>query len=182
MRIVGLDLAGNPKNDTGYCLFDVGDVKSVSTRILHSDEEILYELESSSPELVAVDAPLTYGGERRRCDELLRQYGALPVTIKGMEVLAQRGTALASHLKDKGISYIEVFSTASAKILGVYSKDDFRMQKSMMALDLQGDVNTKILSRDELDAVVAAVTAYLHTVGQTRDVGDEAGVITVPEV
>ena len=71
---------------------------------------------------------------------------------------------------------------ASAKMLGVYNKDDFAMQKGMMALDIEGDVNTRILVRDELDAIVAAVTGYLHLLGQTREVGDAGGRIVVPNV
>jgi len=182
MRVAGLDLAGSSGNATGYCLLDVGDVKSVVTRTLHSDDEILRELGSARPDLTAVDAPLVYDGGRRLCDDILREYGALPVTLKGMTVLAERGRALVSKLKAAGLEFIEVYSTASAKILGVYSRNDFTFQKSMTALDLQGDVNTRILSRDELDAVMAAVTAYLHRIGQTRSVGDERGVIIIPKI
>jgi len=182
MRVVGLDLAGSHRNVSGYCVLDVGEVKSVTTKLLHSDEEILSELKSAGPDLVAVDAPLVYDGGRRKCDEMLREYGALPVTLKGMGVLAGRGSALASEMKAVKFNYIEVFSTASAKILGIYSKNDFTLQKNMMALDLQGDINTRILSRDELDAVLAAVTGYLHLISQTRSVGDESGVVVVPNV
>jgi predicted nuclease with RNAse H fold len=183
MRVVGLDLAGSPKNETGFCLLaDSGGKKAVATRLLHSNEEILSELKASRPDLVAVDAPLIYHGERRGCDELLREYGALPVTLRGMETLAQRGKALAAELDDYGFAYIEVYAKASAKILGVYHKDDFPMQKAVMGLDLQGELNSRILTRDELDAVVAAVTGYLHLMGQTRTVGDSSGMVVLPKV
>jgi predicted nuclease with RNAse H fold len=182
MRVVGLDLAGSPRNETGYCVLDVGDVKAVTTRVLHSDDEILYELKSDRPKLTAVDAPLKYDGGKRSCDEMLREYGALPVTLKGMTVLAERGRGLASKLHAEGLECIEVYSTATAKILGLYSKNDFTLQKNMMALDLTGELTSKILSRDELDAVLAAVTAYLHLIGQTKSVGDDAGEIIIPEI
>lgn len=184
MRIIGLDLAGSPKNGTGYCLLvESGGKKTVFTRILHSDEEILSLLLEERPiDLVAVDAPLVYEGNRRKCDELLREYGALPVTLRGMETLAIRGKAFADLLSSEGFQYIEVFSTASAKVLGVYNKDDFPMQKAMMGLDLDGEVNTRILSRDELDALAAALTGYLHLLGQTKVVGDEQGRIVLPAV
>ena len=178
-----MDLAGSPKNASGFCLLvESGGVKNVTTKVLHSDGEILAEVARAGSELVAVDAPMVYEGGSRRCDELMREYGALPVTLRGMETLARRGKALASEFSRMGVRYVEVFSTGSAKILGVYSKDDFTLQKNMMALDLQGDVNAKILSRDELDAVLAAVTGYLRILGETRDVGDENGRITVPNV
>jgi predicted nuclease with RNAse H fold len=183
MRVVGLDLAGSPKNDTGFCLLaDSGGKNAVAARILHSDEEIISGIRDARPDIVSVDAPLVYNGQRRKCDDILSEYGALPATLKGMETLALRGRALASSLDDYGFKYIEVYSKASAKILGVYNKDDFPMQKAMMGLDLQGDVNTRILIRDELDAIMAAVTGYLHLIGQTRSVGDDSGWVIVPKV
>jgi predicted nuclease with RNAse H fold len=183
MRVVGIDLAGSPKNDTGYCIIeDSGGSKAVLAWILHSDEEILRALKDAGADLVAVDSPLTYEGVRRKCDEDLKEYGALPVTLRGMTTLAIRGRGLAAKLRDGGFRHVEVFSTASAKILGVYHKEDFPMQKSMMALDLQGDVNTRLLTRDEIDAVVAALTGYLHLHGRTRSVGDGKSDIVVPNV
>ncbi|MBD3387663.1 MAG: DUF429 domain-containing protein [Candidatus Altiarchaeales archaeon] len=182
MRVVGLDLAGSPKNSTGFCILEVEGGKTVHTRLIHSDEEILSDVTSADPDLVAVDAPLIYEGVRRNCDDLLREYGALPVTLKGMEVLAERGRKIASDLKRLGLDYIEVFPTASAKILGVYSKNDFTLQKNMMALDLKGDLNTKILSRDELDAVLASLTGFLYLQGQSEPVGDENGLVHIPLV
>ncbi|MCX6695086.1 MAG: DUF429 domain-containing protein, partial [Candidatus Altiarchaeota archaeon] len=172
-----------PKNESGYCVLSVEDgVKSVETRILYSDEDILSEVMKTAPDLVAVDAPLIFSGVNRKCDELLHGYGALPVTLRGMEVLARRGSAFAVKLRGINVKFIEVFSTASAKILGVYSKNDFGMQKSMMSLGIRGSVSDRILSRDELDAVLAAVTGFLHLEKQTREVGDESGVIMIPEV
>ncbi len=183
MRVVGLDLAGSQRNDTGWCLLaDTGGVKAVACRLLHSDDEIMSGLRDARPDLVAVDAPLTYSGARRACDEALREYGALPVTLRGMEALAVRGRGLAQKMRSGGFRFIEVNSQASARILGVYDRNDFTMQKAMMALDLEGDVNSKILSRDELDAVVAAVTGYLSLLSQTREVGDDAGRVAVPDV
>lgn len=174
MRVVGLDLAGSPKNSTGYCLLAVeDDKKTVSTRLLYSDEEIVSLTADSRADVVAVDAPIKYSGSRRGCDEALREYGALPVTLKGMEVLAERGSKLAPRLTEKGLEVIEVFAKGSAKMLGFYAKDDFAMQKSMMALDLSGDMSTKIMSRDEMDAVAAAITGYLYLVGKARAVGED---------
>ena len=182
MRVVGLDLAGNPSNATGYCILHAEKTKTVQTRTLHSDEEILSTLSSSKPDLVAVDAPLVYDGQRRLCDDLLRQYGALPVTLPGMEVLAKRGSSLAAQLSERKLPAIEVYANASARILGVYSKKDFTMQKSMMGLSLEGDINSKILTRDELDSVLAALTGYLHLAGQTEKVGQDQATIIVPKV
>ncbi|HHQ44698.1 MAG TPA: DUF429 domain-containing protein [Candidatus Altiarchaeales archaeon] len=183
MRIIGLDLAGKPSNPTGFCILESdGGCKKVSTSIAYSDDEILEKIFSIQPDLVAVDAPLKYAGVNRLCDEELSRYGALPATLSGMSVLAARGTNLAKKLADAGLKCIEVHSKSSAKILGVYAKDDFDFQKNIMALDVDGGIANRLYSRDELDAVVAAITGYLHLEGATREVGDSAGVIQVPSV
>jgi hypothetical protein len=47
---------------------------------------------------------------------------------------------------------------------------------------LDGDINRRLLIKDELDAISAAVTAYLHLMGQTKTIGDESGSIVIPSV
>ncbi len=183
MKYVGIDLAGNPKNDTGFCILVInGDGRTISASILHSDAELIDKIGKTGQAIVAIDAPLTYAGVNRKCDEDLREYGALPATLPGMEVLAKRGTNLAKELGKKGHKVIEVYATASAKILGFYEKDERAAQKKLMEFDLAGDIQKRILSRDELDALFCALTAYLHAGGQTEQVGDESGKITIPKV
>ena len=187
MKIVGIDLAGNPKNDTGFCDLEVtSGKKSVTTKILHFDVEIIGGVEKTNPEIIAIDAPLTYSGVPRKCDGELREYGSLPVTLRGMEVLAIRGKQLAEELKAKNFKVIEVFSTASAKILGFYSEPgksaERKMQKKLLKANLSGDIERKFLTKDELDAVFAAITGYLYLSGSTRTVGDDSGKIVIPEV
>ncbi|OYT26328.1 MAG: hypothetical protein B6U97_04005 [Candidatus Altiarchaeales archaeon ex4484_96] len=183
MKVVGLDLAGKPVNDSGFCVLSVeGESKHVLVKVLHSDEEIINELEHIKPELTAVDAPLIYSGKNRKCDVDLSSYGALPVTLRGMEVLALRGAHLALELKDSGFDLIEVHAAACAKILGYYDRDEKKVQKSLLESGLKGDIEKRFLSRDELDAVFSALTAFLHLKKSTRQVGDEEGVIVVPGV
>ncbi|MBN2015007.1 MAG: DUF429 domain-containing protein [Candidatus Altiarchaeota archaeon] len=183
MKVVGLDLAGNPKNDTGFCIMEVADDrKHVSTSIVHSDPEIIEKLKEIKPELVAIDAPLTYSGTNRRCDDELREYGALPVTLRGMETLAKRGSMLAEKLRDNGMEFIEVFSTATAKILGFYDRREMMMQKNLIASGIKGSVDERILSKDELDAIFAAITACLHLSEKTVAVGEGDNRIITPQV
>jgi predicted nuclease with RNAse H fold len=183
MRVVGLDLSGSPKNETGFCLLvaEEGD-KNVQTGIIHTNDDIIAKVLASKPDVVCIDAPLTYDGGRRKCDEILAELGALPVTLRGMESLAIRGRGLAQQLRKQGVDCIEVFAAGSAKTLGVFSKDDLTMQKAIMGLDLKGDLDARILTRDELDAIVAAMTGYLHLMGQTKAVGDGRGMIMLPSV
>jgi len=180
MKVVGIDLAGNPKNPTGFCILSVGENKKIAmAKILRSDEEILGELKKSDAGLVAIDAPLTFKGENRMCDDELRIYGALPPTLRGMTKLAERGTKLAGKLKKLNFEVIEVFPTASAKILGFYDKKEIVMQKRLISAGI-GGLEDRILKKDELDAVFAALTVHLEK--GTEEVGDEEGVIIVPKV
>lgn len=182
MKIVGIDLAGNPTNDTGFCILTVDDEKSVSTSILKSDSEILERLKEIQPEIVAIDAPLIFEGRNRPCDDELREYGALPVTLRGMEVLARRGSSLAIEIKKLNLNMIEIFATASAKILGFHDPDNKKMQKRLIEAKISGDVDKRFLTKDELDAVFAAITGYLYLNDSTKEVGDDNGKIVIPKV
>ena len=181
MKIVGIDLAGNPKNETGFCVLEANHDKFVSTEILYSDSEIINKLKEVNPEIIAIDAPLTFSGNNRRCDDLLREYGSLPVTLRGMVILANRGSELAKNLSKK-FKLIEVFSTATAKILGMYEKDDNVVQKNLLNSGIKGDIEKKFLVRDELDAIFAALTGYLYLNKETESIGDENGIIVIPRV
>lgn len=180
MKIVGVDLAGNPSNDTGLCLLTVDGSKSVKTEILHSDEDILKRIHEIKPDVIAIDAPLIFSGDKRQCDHILREYGTLPVTLRGMEILAIRGANLSKKLED--FKVIEVFATATGKILGLYDKDTRRVQKMLISAGIEGDIGTRFLTRDELDSIFAALTGFLHLDGKTKTVGDAGGEIVVPEV
>lgn len=183
MKVVGIDLAGNPKNDTGFCILEVKDDKKiVKTSLLHSDSEIIDKIKEVNPELIAIDAPLTFSGINRKCDDELQSYGTLPVTLRGMEILAKRGTELAKELRKLKFRVIEIFATASAKILGFYDQNEKNMQNNLMNSDLEGDIQRRILTRDEIDAIFSALTGYLHLNGSTKEIGDENGKIVVPKV
>ncbi|MBU0762529.1 MAG: DUF429 domain-containing protein [Candidatus Altiarchaeota archaeon] len=179
MRVVGLDLAGSERNTTGFCIFEESGEKVVSTMLLHTDEEIVSGLKNACPDLIAVDAPLDFAGTDRECDIALRKYGVLPPTMHGMRTLAVRGTALAKKIRECQLEYVEVSVRASSKILGLNSKDDFVVQKRLMGLDLGGDITKRILSRDELDSVCAAVTGALHLLGESEVIANQ---VVIPRV
>jgi len=187
MKIAGIDLAGSPGNETGLCILEINkkdenEEKFAVTKILHSDTEIIENLKKIDPDITAIDAPLKFSGVNRECDEELRKYGALPVTLRGMNVLAKRGKELAGELKKLNLNYIEIFSTASAKILGLYDKDVMKVQKGLIKFGIRGDTEKRILTKDETDAIFAALTGYLHLEGLTEEVGDDEGKIVVPRV
>jgi len=183
MKVVGIDLAGSEKNDTGFCvLVSDGSSKKVRINLLKNDRDIKLQCDLIKPELIAIDAPLTpaRNAYMRKADEELKEYGALPHSLRGMTYLVERGINLGNQLK-KDYNVIEVFNTATAKILGFYDKADIEMQKKLAKM-VDGDLKDRVLTRDELDAISAAFTAFLHIQGRTIEVGDDEGKIIIPKV
>jgi uncharacterized protein len=182
MRIVGLDLAGSDKNDTGLCVLQVdGNLKKAKTSLLKHDDDILLQIELLKPDLVAIDAPLSKAknGYARLCEEELQQYGMLPQNLRGMTYLVERGAILGESIKAQKI---EVYTKASAKILGLDSKDNFEVQKAIINMGIDGDLSERLLKKDEIDAIVAAITGYLHISGKSDAIGDDEGVVIIPKV
>ena len=178
MKIIGIDLAGFEKNDTGLCIFED---KIVRVKIVKTDQEIIDEIDRESPDLVCIDGPITLPIQvQRKADLELKQYGALPPLLGGMRYLTMRGNRL--HEKLVGYRVIEVMNRATVKILGFAFNDPAERQKALLAMDIKGDIEHRQLTKDEVDSITAAITGYLYLEGKTQEVGDEEGIIIVPKV
>lgn len=179
MKAVGIDLAGLEKNDTGFCALD--DKNNAEVCILHTDIEIINAVQKENPDIACIDGPLSKpaAGIMRKCDAELRRYGALPPMLMGMKALTERATKLRSALENLGFKVIEVFPNATANILGYYDRDWRNIQGKMATLKIFFKRN---LTKDEIDAVSAAITGILFLRGQTKNIGDKGGVIVVPAV
>jgi predicted nuclease with RNAse H fold len=178
-KIIGIDLAGMEKNDTGFCILVD---RNAVVKILHRDLEILAEIEKEKPDLICIDGPTTLPMQMmRKCDVELQQYGAIPPMIGGMRYLTMRATKLHEALEKK-YRTIEVHTTSTAKILGFWDAEPTRRQKALMKMGITGDVDKRILTKDEVDAIVAAITGYLYLEGKTVEVGDKEGKIVIPRI
>jgi predicted nuclease with RNAse H fold len=169
LNIVGIDLAGKTKNPTGICILTDNDrvLKTVK-----EDEEIVDIVTTVQPDVIAIDAPIIKGKPRiRKADRLLKKYRSFPPTLPGMIPLTLRGSTLAAQLSTY-CRVIEVFPTATAKILGVYHKN----YKETAALL---EVNVK--NKHELDAYLCCLTGKMFLEKKTVSIGDEEGTIIVPE-
>lgn len=145
MRAVGIDLAGKPENDSGFCILtDEGS----ETKLLHTDTEILAAIEAAKPDIIAIDAPfwLPKTGNWRPAEDALMKRGFRPLSpmFPSMRMLAMRAMHIVRMLRERGYRVIEVFPRASEQILGL-SKEPRKNQ-------------------DEYDALLAALTgkAYLE--------------------
>jgi uncharacterized protein len=151
MKVVGVDLAGKFENPTGFC--SMTDEKT-ETKLLHTDQDILSEIDAIKPECVAIDGPfwLPQRGAWRPSEEKLLKMGFRPLSpiLPNMRMLAMRAANIAKMLRERGYLVIEVFANASEKVLGL-SKEPRKNQ-------------------DEYDALMCALTAKAYVDGSYEDI------------
>jgi len=159
MKVVGLDLAGLVKNGTGFCLLLTpgkgSPLGKTETKVLHTDMEIIGEIEVLRPDCIAIDAPfwLPKVGAWRPSEQELMKRGFEPLSpmLPSMKVLSLRASHLVRILRERGFNVIEVFSKASEKVLGL-SKEPRR-------------------NKDEYDALLCALTAKAYLNDKYIDIG-----------
>jgi len=192
--IVGIDLAGSERRDTGLCVMDLK-MRS-QTMVLHTDQEILQSTVKARPDVVSIDAPLFLPKGReslevkgpphfRECDkELLRMHiKFFPISLGPMRMLTARGMRLRSVLETQGFEVIESFPGAIQDLLKMPRKQKGLSQLASalrrygVAMKGQG----RGLSGDELDAVTSALVGLLYVKGQYRAIGDPTeGLMILP--
>jgi predicted nuclease with RNAse H fold len=192
--VVGIDLAGSEKRNTGFCLMDSG--MSCRTMVLHTDDEILSHTLDAEPSVVSIDAPLFLPKGRksiedrgpphfRECDrELLRMHiRFFPISLGPMRMLTTRGMRLRAIMEGRGIEVIESFPGAIQDLLHMPRKQaglpllaraltDYGIALGKPAGELNGD---------ELDAVTSALVGLLYRKGKYRAIGDPTeGLMILP--
>jgi predicted nuclease with RNAse H fold len=190
--VVGVDLAGSPKRNTGICTLKKNSITFCT--ILHTDEEIIHYIEKEKPALVTIDAPLNLPPGRksiedknaehfRPCDRELLRRGIrfFPITLGPMRLLTKRGIHLKRVLARRGYAVIEVYPGAAQDIWHTGRKQDglSRLRHGLRKLGVKG-LNKK-MSGDELDAVTAALVGQLFLRGKAEVLGNfKQGAIVIP--
>ena len=126
-KVVGIDLAGSSKRNTGICTLRRDNI--ISCTIVRTDPEIIHYIEKENPALIAVDAPLNLppgrksiedknGEHFRPCDQELLRRGIrfFPITLGPMRLLTKRGIHLKRVLTRRGYPVIEVYPGAAQDI------------------------------------------------------------------
>jgi predicted nuclease with RNAse H fold len=168
MNIIGVDLAAKQKNPTGICSLN----QKTTLFTLYTNQDITDTVQNCQPDLIALDAPLIKGKIRiREADRYLRRYGALPPTMSSMTPLVRRGSKLAEVFLAVGYEVIEVFPTATAKILGVYSQD-YKLMAQKFGIQPRNE--------HEMDAFLAAFTGRLKMTQKAIEIGDDDGKVVLP--
>ncbi len=191
--VVGIDLAGSPKRDTGICL--MLNKKIIKYATLHEDKDIIAFVKEANPQIIGIDAPLSLppgrkslddnnGVHLRECDKELtkRKIRFFPVTLGPMRMLTLRGLYLKKRFKRLGYNSIEIYPGATQDIYGIPRKQHSMegLLKGLEGLGIKG-LNAE-MNNDELDAVTGAFTAYLYLKGKAEILGSlKAGAIIIPK-
>ncbi len=192
--VVGIDLAGSEKRNTGFCVMDAK--MRCLTRVLHTDEEILESTRRSAPSVVSIDAPLFLPKGRksiedrgpphfRECDrELLRMHiRFFPISLGPMRMLTTRGMNLRARLEADGLEVIESFPGAVQDLLGMPRKQAGLplLAKALRDYGIGLGRRAGSLNGDELDAVSSALVGLLYKKGEYRAIGDPSeGLMILP--
>jgi predicted nuclease with RNAse H fold len=194
-KVVGIDLAGSEKRDTGFCCMD--ERMLCSTSVLHADGEILGRTVAAHPRVVSIDAPLFLPRGReslerkgpphfRECDLELRRMKIrfFPISLGPMRMLTARGMRLRAALEKEGLEVIESFPGAIQDILGIPRKQA-GLQELELGLRSQGvrwKKQADERSGDELDAVTSALVGLMYVRNEYRAIGDPGeGLMILPK-
>jgi predicted nuclease with RNAse H fold len=191
-KVVGIDLAGSAKRNTGICTLKNDNITFCT--VVHTDHEIINYIEKENPTLIAIDAPLNLPPGRksmedrnsehfRPCDRELLRRGIrfFPITLGPMRLLTERGIRLKRFLTRRGYAVIEVYPGAAQDIWHTGRKQDglSKLRKGLQKLGVKG-LNSK-LNGDELDAVTAALVGQLFLRGKAEVLGNfKRGAIVIP--
>jgi hypothetical protein len=191
--VVGVDLAGSPRRNTGICALRGMTITSFAT--VHTDEEILAFIGRIGPDLIAIDAPLSLPPGRTSLEErnashfrpsdrelLKRGIRFFPITLGPMRLLTLRGIEMKKKLKQRGYDVIEIYPGAAQDVFGIPRKQHglVRLLNGLVRLGLEG--LTKGMNSDELDAVTGALVGRMYLKGQAEVLGDvKTGAIVIPK-
>jgi predicted nuclease with RNAse H fold len=192
---VGIDLAGSPQRDTGFCVMD--EVMRCRTAVLHTDREIVEAVLEAAPSVVSIDAPLFLPRGReslerkgpphlRECDrELLRmKIRFFPISLGPMRSLTERGIGLRAVLERKGLVVIESFPGAIQDMLGMPRKQAGleKLEAALREYGLALPRRKGGLTGDELDAATSALVGLMYLRGEYRAIGDpDEGLMILPK-
>ncbi len=170
---------------------------SCRTKVLYTDEEVIRETMSETPDVVSIDAPLFLPKGReslevkgpphfRACDrELLRmKIRFFPISLGPMRKLTKRGMRLRSVFEGSGLRVIESFPGAIQDMLGMPRKQEGleKLRTALIRHGVSGEVERKDLTGDELDAITCALVGKMLLEGDYLAIGDpEEGLMILPK-
>lgn len=193
LHVVGIDLAGSYRRDTGFCVMD-GTMKC-RTEVLHTDAEIISKTVEARPKVVAIDAPLFLPLGRaslevkgpphlRECDrELLRmKIRFFPISLGPMRMLTARGMRLRSVFEKRNLEVIESYPGAIQDILGMPRKQAGvgKLGRALYRYGASWQARSQ-LTGDELDGITCALVGLMYARNEYSAIGDQReGLMILP--
>jgi len=193
MTIVGIDLAINPRSETGLAIIDNSGV--VSTQLLRTDMEIVDAVMESGPDLIAINAPISLPkgrdcleyncacrrhGSIRQSERQLLKAGVhvFPCCLGKMRSLTKRAIALRRYMEEVGFHVIEV-PGSSTELLGLRHQNG----GTRAALRAHGVVVKTELVESELDALTTALIGKYYLSDRFTSFGSpDEGFIILPRL
>jgi predicted nuclease with RNAse H fold len=205
---LGVDPTSGPRRPSAFAVLDdQGRLHDVG--LVQEDDGILALARRWRPRYLAIDAPLSLPEGMCCLEESCPCAPASPDGLKAAERallkegiglfrttkrsiikdMVYRAIRLRRALEERGYAVMEVYPYASkVRLFGrPIPKKTTKAGRQWLRQRLEGLVpdlreHRRRLGHDQLDAIVAAYTAYLHGRGQAEAVGDpQEGVIYVPK-
>ena len=174
--VAGLDLRARQDRPSGIAFFQNKNPVFVSK--VYTDNEIFSLMIKYKPQIVAIDSPLSHSRGFRNVDKKMIRMGykVLPPGWLAMKKLISRALMIRESLMKNGITVIETHPRSSLLSSGCSLEELF----SHEGIDQQFITN---LSKDEIDAIIAALTAYYYVIGDFISVKDVDGeIILLPRI
>jgi len=174
-RIVGIDLTGSARRETGWALMEGA---NAATKSLATDDELLAETIAAQPDLVSIDSPLslpegwtdpeTPCGQPiyRKCELALKRMGisVFWCLLPSMKSLTTRGMRLAAAMRRAGLKVIESYPGAAQDLLGIPRKGASleELKWGLTRAGVKGDFLSARVSHDEVDAITSALVGLFY--------------------
>ncbi len=170
---------------------------NISTICVMRDYSVISLLQAKSfedipvVEFAGIDAPLSYphSGNFRECEKKLQKMGIplFPSASRIMKAVTEKGIEIKKDLEKKGVVVYEVYPYATRVILKLApsarktSKTGRRMIQDLLG-EFVRDLPERLLSHDELDAIISALTVQLFVEGKGQEIEGKDGKIIVPRM
>ena len=174
-------------------------IQTLPEHIISDDEVIrscIRKLAGNSSEIIiGIDAPLSKPshGTMRECERRLRKHGiaCYPSGAEWVREWVDKGIALGKWAENElGAKAIEVYPYAAKRKLNIGAHEKKKTKKGRQVIQsglntvisgLDGITGEKLLTDDQLDAILSAYTAYCKGTGCAIKIGGEDGSIYIPQ-
>jgi predicted nuclease with RNAse H fold len=169
VRVAGLDPSGSSRRASGLAILDDHTVLFVGR--VRYDREIMDVILSFRPVVIAIDSPLSHAETYREVDLVMRRMGyrVLPPGWRSMRMLIDRSLRLKKVFEENNIVVIETHPYSALKSSGC---NDYDALLSKLGISVP-----RVLSRDEYDALVAAIVAKYYTSDEALKIEARDGII-----